>query len=125
MRSFLLLFLITSRTVFSNDVKIVERFIDSEASEEDKVEFLPDSSNVFAWTGLLMIKLYQTFISSQDRPSCVFEPSCSRYTAEAIKKQGFIKGIIMGAERLQRCHPQAFGKYPIDPKTQKNYDPVP
>jgi len=37
--------------------------------------------------------------------ACRFTPSCSEYTIEALKKYGFIKGILMGIKRLGRCHP--------------------
>lgn len=120
----LLLLIILFDFAFCDD-NIIGR-IRNEIKEEKKVGFvIPESTNILEWAGLFMIKLYQNFISSQDRPSCVFYPSCSRYTEEAIRKYGIIKGTIMGAERLQRCHPQAFGNYPIHPETKKNYDPVP
>ncbi len=106
--------------------ELVFEKIKENIKEERKVSFvLPESTNILEWTGILFIKLYQTFISSQDKPSCVFHPSCSRYTEEAIKKYGIIKGVIMGAERLERCHPQAFGNYEIHKETGKNYDPLP
>ncbi|MEJ5283602.1 MAG: membrane protein insertion efficiency factor YidD [Brevinematales bacterium] len=121
---FLLLLILLSNVSFSYD-KVIERIKDNIKDEKKSTFVLPESPNILEWSGLFMIKLYQNFISSQDRPSCVFYPSCSRYTEEAIKKYGIIKGIIMGAERLERCHPQAFGNYPIHPETKKNYDPVP
>lgn len=122
----LVLFFLSVDFIYAQNDKVINRFIQEEREKVDKnTEFLPDSPNVLSWTGLLLIKLYQTFISSQDRPACVFQPSCSRYTAEAIKKYGLFRGIIMGAERLERCHPQAYGNYPLDEKTQKNLDPVP
>ena len=37
--------------------------------------------------------------------SCRFEPSCSRYTEEAIVKYGLLKGSWMGAKRIARCSP--------------------
>jgi uncharacterized protein len=46
---------------------------------------------------------------------CVFYPTCSEYTKEAIDKYGAIKGSVMGVSRIFRCHPW-----------QKNHiDPVP
>jgi uncharacterized protein len=43
--------------------------------------------------------------------SCRFEPSCSRYTEQAIVKYGLLKGSWMGAKRIARCHPWNPGGY--------------
>ncbi|HNW71395.1 MAG TPA: membrane protein insertion efficiency factor YidD [Candidatus Paceibacterota bacterium] len=39
------------------------------------------------------------------KPVCVFYPSCSNYTIEAIQKYGVLKGIYLGVLRILRCHP--------------------
>ncbi len=36
---------------------------------------------------------------------CVFYPTCSEYTKEAIDKYGVLKGLRMGFLRIVRCHP--------------------
>jgi putative membrane protein insertion efficiency factor len=77
-----------------------------------------------------MIKIYQVAISSQDIPACNFTPSCSRFTSEAIKKAGLIRGALLGADRLLRCHPFARhrrerNKRIINPgSTERIFDPV-
>ena len=43
--------------------------------------------------------------------SCRFEPTCSRYTEQAIAKYGLFKGSWMGAKRISRCHPWNPGGY--------------
>jgi uncharacterized protein len=43
--------------------------------------------------------------------SCRFEPTCSRYTEQAIEKYGLFKGSWMGAKRIARCHPWNPGGY--------------
>lgn len=45
--------------------------------------------------------------------TCVFYPSCSDYTINAIVKYGSIKGILKGIKRVARCHP--WQKNTIDP----------
>ena len=62
-----------------------------------------------------IIRLYQRFLSPLLPPSCRFEPSCSKYTVQAIQKYGALRGGLMGAWRILRCNP--FGK--------GGYDPVP
>lgn len=67
-------------------------------TNQDRVVF--PSIKVAALTS---IRLYQNFVSPQTMPTCHFYPSCSHYSHQAIQRHGFIKGIIMSAERLSRC----------------------
>ena len=54
---------------------------------------------------LNLINFYQKHISPFIKPSCVFYPSCSEYTKQAIEKYGVLKGIYLGFLRILRCHP--------------------
>lgn len=45
--------------------------------------------------------------------TCVFYPSCSQYTADAVSKYGVPRGLFKGAARILRCHP--WQKKHIDP----------
>jgi len=47
--------------------------------------------------------------------SCRFQPTCSEYTYQAVKKYGTIKGGFLGLKRIVRCHPWNKGGY--DPLT--------
>ncbi len=62
---------------------------------------------------ILGIKSYRKYISPLKRPCCIFYPTCSQYTLEAIEKYGAIKGSIMGIRRILRCHP--YNKGGFDP----------
>jgi putative membrane protein insertion efficiency factor len=64
---------------------------------------------------LALVKLYQLCISPLKPPSCRFEPSCSQYAFEALRKHGPVKGLYLAVRRLLRCHP--WGGH--------GYDPVP
>ena len=63
---------------------------------------------------LKLIKIYQ-FFSKMTPPNCRFEPTCSRYTYQAIERFGVLKGIYLGIKRILKCHPFHEG----------GYDPVP
>jgi putative membrane protein insertion efficiency factor len=60
-----------------------------------------------------LIRFYQLAISPFSPPSCRYIPTCSQYGYEAITKHGLIKGGLLTAKRLLRCHP--FSKGGIDP----------
>ncbi|MFA6520109.1 MAG: membrane protein insertion efficiency factor YidD [Candidatus Paceibacterota bacterium] len=62
---------------------------------------------------LKLINFYQKNISVLKKPSCVFYPTCSEYTKQAIEKYGVLKGIFLGFLRILRCHP--WQKNHIDP----------
>jgi len=64
---------------------------------------------------VIIIRFYQIFISPLLGPACRFQPSCSQYAIEALRKHGFWKGSWLAARRILRCHPLNPG----------GYDPVP
>jgi putative membrane protein insertion efficiency factor len=62
-----------------------------------------------------LIKLYQNTVSKVLPSVCRFQPTCSHYAFEAIKKYGFARGSWLAAKRIVRCNPFSEG----------GYDPVP
>lgn len=64
---------------------------------------------------ILIIRFYQGAISPYLMPSCRYEPSCSVYGVEAIRKYGPFKGGWLTLKRLARCQPWG----------GSGYDPVP
>lgn len=59
------------------------------------------------------IRAYQLAISPLVGPACRYEPTCSRYFAEALVSRGVLRGTLLGLGRLLRCHP--FGGSGFDP----------
>jgi len=64
---------------------------------------------------MVLIKLYQNTVSKVLPPVCRFQPTCSQYAFEAIKRHGFARGSWLAAKRIARCNPFSEG----------GYDPVP
>ncbi len=56
---------------------------------------------------LSILRGYKRWISPALRPSCRFVPSCSDYAMEAIERYGVLRGGMVAAWRLLRCHPFA------------------
>ena len=66
---------------------------------------------------VILIRLYQWTLSPLIGPTCRFEPSCSQYALEAIRRFGFFRGCWLGVRRIGRCHPWHPGGYDPVPKT--------
>ena len=64
---------------------------------------------------VLLVMFYQLAISPYTPSSCRYEPSCSQYTIEALKKRGVIVGLWLSLKRIFSCHPWG----------GSGYDPVP
>jgi putative membrane protein insertion efficiency factor len=52
-----------------------------------------------------LIWIYQRSFSAVMGRDCRFYPTCSAYTAEAIRRFGAGKGALLGVARICRCHP--------------------
>jgi putative membrane protein insertion efficiency factor len=62
---------------------------------------------------LALLAIYKTCISPWLPPACRFEPTCSMYTALAVRHRGAIVGCWIGFKRICRCQP--FGGHGWDP----------
>jgi len=62
-----------------------------------------------------VIRLYRLILSPLLGPRCRYQPTCSDYAMEAIRRHGGRRGVWLSIRRIARCHP--FGGW--------GYDPVP
>jgi hypothetical protein len=72
-------------------------------------------SRRFARGVAALIEPYRRLISPLLPPSCRFEPSCSRYAQDALRRHGFRRGARLAVGRVLRCGPWSSG----------GFDPVP
>jgi len=62
---------------------------------------------------LALLRAYKLLLSPLFTGACRFTPSCSDYTACALREHGLAGGTWLGLKRLLRCHP--FGGHGFDP----------
>ena len=91
---------------FANGVQLA-------ASEHKKS---PGSTSVRA--ALFALDFYKVYLSPFFAGACRYEPTCSRYAYEAIKRFGVWRGIWLGTKRVSRCHPLS-RKFGFDPVPEK------
>ena len=62
---------------------------------------------------IVLIKLYQLFVSPIIGQNCRYLPTCSEYAISCLKNFGLIKGIFLSIKRISKCHP--WGNHGYDP----------
>jgi len=72
-------------------------------------------ARVFAWPLLGLVWLYRNAISPLIGANCRYQPTCSVYAAEALRRYGAFKGGWLAIRRIGSCHPWG----------GSGYDPVP
>ena len=70
---------------------------------------------LLAWPLLALVWLYRHTISPFLGNNCRFQPTCSEYAMEALRRYGAFRGTWLAAKRIARCHPWG----------GSGYDPVP
>lgn len=62
---------------------------------------------------IFFVRCYQVVFRPILPPLCRYEPSCSDYMIQALRKHGVFAGLWMGTRRIVRCNP--FGGSGADP----------
>jgi len=73
----------------------------------------PPENQVSARAGVVAIDAYRATLgllfAKTGIVRCRFEPSCSAFGREAIRRYGSPRGFLLTAGRIARCHPFAKG----------------
>jgi putative membrane protein insertion efficiency factor len=78
-----------------------------------RVNPLPLLSSFFAAFLIGGVRFYQVCLRPIFPSVCRFQPSCSEYFIQAVRKYGALRGAWKGTGRICRCHP--FSKGGFDP----------
>jgi len=72
---------------------------------------------IITYPFILLIKVYQNFISPLLPSSCRYTPTCSHYAVEALQTHGLLKGSWLAAKRIASCNPWGGSGYdPVPPR---------
>jgi len=58
-----------------------------------------------------LILFYKKVFSPLIGRDCIYTPTCSMYTLDAVGKYGAVAGSFLGAARILRCNPFARGGF--------------
>lgn len=71
------------------------------------------------WLFIALIRVYQATLSGVFGPCCRFYPSCSEYSAQAIRRHGCVRGSWLGLKRICKCHPYHPGGVDLVPGVEE------
>ena len=69
---------------------------------------------------VFLVRIYQSLISPLTPATCRYQPTCSHYTIEALKKHGLLRGGKLALKRIFSCHPWGGSGYDPVPKKDDN-----
>jgi len=71
--------------------------------------------------------VYQNLLSKHISADCLFTPSCSEFSKQAIREYGILKGTLLSIDRVNRCNRIAatdLKNYTVDKISKRFPDPV-
>lgn len=101
--------------VCGGDERTAEAIAEARRGDVKQASFSRTLRSAGKWILLVLVRIYQVFLSPFFGGACKFYPSCSRYGYEAITKHGAWRGSVLAMKRLLRCRPF----------TKGGFDPVP
>jgi len=74
-----------------------------------------------------LLYLYQNVLSQQFSADCLYHPTCSDFSKDAIQEYGLVKGIFLSSDRICRCNRIAatsINYFKFDQKSRHAHDSV-
>ncbi|MCZ4694210.1 membrane protein insertion efficiency factor YidD [Ancylomarina euxinus] len=74
-----------------------------------------------------LLYLYQNVLSQQFSADCLYHPTCSDFSKDAIREYGLVKGIFLSSDRICRCNRIAatsINYFKFDQKSHHAHDSV-
>ncbi|MCB1192733.1 MAG: membrane protein insertion efficiency factor YidD [Leptospiraceae bacterium] len=71
---------------------------------------------------IILIHIYQKYISPILPSSCRFYPSCSEYSKQAFETYGFFFALYLSLKRILKCNPMTKGYFdplPLDKQSNR------
>lgn len=90
-----------------------------------RIPAVPETKGIWTKMAEQVILFHQNVLSPVDGPRSHFRPTSSRYMLLAMRRHGFIKGFVMGCDRLLRENKEewVYRTITIDGETFK-WDPT-
>jgi putative membrane protein insertion efficiency factor len=70
-----------------------------------------------------ILRFYQRFVSPLLPAACRYQPTCSEYAMQAVRRHGVLRGSRMALWRLLRCQPFSKGGYDPVPPERELHEP--
>ena len=61
------------------------------------------------YLGIGLVWAYRATFGALLPTTCKYHPSCSQYAIDALRRYGLLRGSVLAAWRLLRCHPWSRG----------------
>ena len=115
--SFVLLLFITSLTGFAQKIDFTADLLLADSVSCQQVHHSEKRPYIFQYqpktfkncnpVSLIFggtLYVYQNYISQHLSAECLYDPSCSDFSKQAVKEYGLIKGTLLSFDRLSRCN---------------------
>ena len=124
---------LAQESIFKSDIERINAQLYPQPNQIKRTYLYKDEPSKFKKfnpLGLLLggtLYLYQNIVSKHISADCLYTPSCSEFSKQAIMQEGILKGIILSINRVNRCNRIAgvdLKHYSPDTKTGRFPDPV-